>query len=729
VSDDEPREPRPGPHNKPDQQQPPAEPDQPDQPAQDGADEPNAPDAPVPEAASDPRSLVKKRNRGDSRERLEYERQALSSFNRAKATAENIAGRDLHLHHYHGDGPRGTTQVSRLSDEVIEEIRRTFVIPQGLPPAQELTDRTLVILQGAQDTGRYAAARWLLSGCDQVFGVHPETPLTELEAERLTAGAGYIRLDLTRAEARALTEFQIGELIATLRKRDARMVVTAGPAVSFKEGVLAELVIRPGQVTDRMDILQRQLAWRLGEEITDALLDDPEVQRLAVHELDGAGPPLHARTVAVELVKAHRADLPPARTAAGVLNQAEGQRLRQWFKALPTLSVQCMALAVAVLGGEPYEVVADAAEALRRRLAPPRKAEQSEEDADRPLADSKEEWLEHLGARLAPGTVRTRHGAQVPAETIRFLDDSAQARVLVYFFRSFDRHRPALLDWLRWCAAGDLESVRIRTAVATGVLTGGAYDLVRTSVILPWANSADPRLRDAAAIALGVTANEDGLREAATRTVAGWAEEDDKRLRATAARAWRVHYDGDGVDAALELLKELAEDDDLVVADAICDTITELWEEVGDGFRAPALLLEWIADDDEQRRLTARLAFLVATVDLVREPPGDAEPVEWPRLLHIAASDPTRQRELGALWRDALASGGLGPTAKEILSDWARTAEPHPAMRHALTRLLMAAASDRTAHIRIRNEAAKWAKEAPRCSREVLDALARKGDR
>jgi hypothetical protein len=705
------------------------EPEQPPAAAEPVQNESESADPAPKEQVPDPDSIVKKSNKGGSRERKELREEAMGRFNRSTVHGPAVAG-DAHFYLHGTDQPR-VSRIMRVDEALVEEIRQTFVLPTDFATLLgEAEGRRLILVKGAPHIGRYAAARYLLSGSASIHGV--EVVLTELAPDDLVKGGGHIKRELTRQEARALTGFRVGELTAMLERADARLVVTLGPTVSFADATVADLVFALGKVQDRRAILESQLLWRVPGDVADAILDDPEVVELVERELGGDGPPEHARKIAVQLAKAYKADLPWARTAADALKLADAEKTKQWFRDLRKLSVQTMAVAVSVLGGESYEFVAAAAERLRRQLAPQGDVQRTKEDLDEGLVDTKDEWLAALGAQVVSGLAQTRHGSKAPTELVRFSDDHAQEKVLVHFFSSFDEQRPALLLWLRGLAASDAESIRYRVATAIGILTARSYELVRTGVILPWASSPDPRLRDAASLALAVTANElaekardQEMREAVRSTVSGWTDEGEREwLRATAARSWLVEYQAGGAEAALRLLDQLGDDESLRVIEAVCQSFAELWEEVGEDLEAPGALLEWIDSRKPRRVLTARLAFLVSAIDLIHEPPGGE--VVWPKLLHIAASNPQRMRELGRLWQDALKTEPVRSLAKEVLRGWVGEAEEVPAMRQALGYLLLQAAADPTTNDRIRFEADKWAKDHPIFAAAMKAALARK---
>src|SRR5205807_1418299 len=152
-----------------------------------------------------------------------------------------------------------------------------------------------------------------------------------------------------------------------------------------------------------------------------------------------------------------------------------------------------------------------------------------------------------------------------------------------------------------------------------------------------------------------------------------------------------VEYDVGGAPAALDKIEEFIHDEDVMVTVAVCDSITELWETEWAALTAPARLLQWIAEGRETEQYTARLAFLVAGLELVLRLPGDD--FDWPGLLHIAATDARRRDEIAALWRNVLTDPLLQEDAERVLYEWADMADRATTVRRWLARLAVAIAA------------------------------------
>ncbi|MFI6497923.1 hypothetical protein [Nonomuraea typhae] len=664
-------------------------------------------------------------NPGAVQERLGTEADAFSSFTGASVSAGQAAGRDVIINYHAVSAAKNAPRVWRLRPDDLKDAEQRFVAPVDFDALREAIGvRRVVFIRADPGSGKCMAATRLLLGCSAIFRLHSDTRLGTLTSDVLTAGCGYVLADLPGAAARELTIDDLNQLTDSLERADARLVVTLSPSRRILDSEVDALVMELGQVIDRMQVFCRRLARDLEDAAVDQVFDDQPMMVLVGEELDRNPAPAHAALVAMFTAEAFQAGEPLADTVRDRLAMLDAAEFTRWAEKLPDLPTQCMALAVAVLGGEPYETVSAAAELLCKSLEPDRPLASAEPERHAPLTPRKATRLMHLRAHVVRSTVQTRHGG-APTEAVRYRDPAFQQKYLLYFWNEYDQARPTLLAWLRICAQHELESVRVRTAVATGILASKSFDHVRALVIDPWAESDDPDLRDAAARAMRHAAAADSDLGPHTRDlVAAWSAEEAPELQATAARCWRIEYDAAGPDAAMAALEQLATSDDLDVTTAICHSLTEMWEIDGERLAAPALLLRWLTM--VSRKATARLAFLFAAADLVRQV-GD---VTWPALLDIATGDPIRHREIAALWRDAITAPHLNPHAKEILAEWARSVDEHPLARRSFARLMEAVAETPRSATILAHEAGKWAtgsRCAPAASRDVLSLITREG--
>ncbi|GGS64125.1 hypothetical protein ACFFV7_01530 [Nonomuraea spiralis] len=655
---------------------------------------------------------------GVVQDRLGTEADAFSSFGGANVRAGQAAGRDLYINYHAVSAARDAPRVWQLGPADLEHADKRFVTPAEFGDLVEAAGaRRVLFIRADPGSGKCMAATRLLLGCATVYRLHAGTRLSALTSDVLAKGCGYILADLPGAACRQLTADDLDQLADVFERADARLIVTMSAGGRITGAGVGALVMELGQVTDRVEVFFRHLSRDLDDEAVEQVFGDRAMMDLLRSELAKNSSPGHAALIATYAAEAYKAGEPLAETVGDRLAMLDAAEFERWAEALPDLPTQSMAVAVAVLGGEPYETVSAAAELMRESLEPERPLQSAEPARDAPLVARKRARLRALRAHVVRATVETRHGG-APTEAVRYRDPGFQQKYLLYFWNEYDQARPTLLAWLRVCARHELESVRVRAAVATGVLGARSFDHVRALVIRPWAEGDDPDLRDAAARALRHAAMADpDLGPPVRNLVRAWSADESPQLQATAARCWRIEYDAAGPAAAMKALEELTASADLGVMTAICNSLTEMWEVDGERLEAPALLLAWLGKSS--RKPIARLAFLLAAADLVRQVSG----VTWPALLYIATRDPVRHREIASLWRDAVTAPHLNPHAKEILAEWAHSVDAHPLARRSFARLMEAVAETPRSATILAHEAGKWAKgsrPAPAAAAEVL---------
>ncbi|QKG21697.1 hypothetical protein [Actinomadura verrucosospora] len=652
---------------------------------------------------------------GETGERLGAERDARSNFTGARVTADSFVGRDqINYITVTASGTR--LRMVELSVRELE-LDRLYVPPDGFGRAEAaVRDHKVLVLRGRPGTGRYAYARRLLLGAGggPVRRLHPETDPGSLRASELEPG-GYLLADLDGPCAARLRRFDLEQLAAELRP-GTTVVITAGDGDAFGDPDLGPYLLDV-RAPDPDAVLRAHLRAAIGSPARAArVLGESGVGDLCRDRLSDGLPGTAVRLA--ELLAA--AEPPVAASVRALLDVRPVHDLEQWFAGLPDLATQTLAIAVAALGGERYELVAGAAELLQKRLEP---ADQPPQAPGR-FGATRGARLRALGAHLVPSSMAARHGGTVPGNVVRFQDRALARRLLLHVWDEYDEVRPELLNWLRACVRNEVPTVRVRAAVATGILAAQAFDHVRAAIVYPWAHAADPVSRDAAAAALGVAADAPELRGAVTGLVAAWSTDDAApRLRATAVRAWRITLagrSGDRCAEAVALLERCGGDEAPEVIEAVCESVAEMLE-YGDGrFAAEALdlLTGWTAGRDPRKRVTGRLAFLLGAADLVQET-GDGG--LRPALLAIAGRDPAAAKIAG-LWTTALNSADLHRAAQEVLAEWAGLVDADRAAEAALARLMAAAAADPRTRRIIGIAASRW-QQAPHSSAAVIAAL------
>ncbi|WP_405017869.1 hypothetical protein OHV05_13500 [Kitasatospora sp. NBC_00070] len=650
---------------------------------------------------------------GSAGERREVEREAkagLASVNGVQITGGTVNGGNYY--DFRVLNSRSQLRSYQLEARQVAEVKATFVQSGDYPDlAQGAQGQRLLLLRGRPGSGRTAVGWRLLlaGGASALAMLAPETDLGALGRADLTPGTGYLLTGLSGPAINRLDPFLLARLAAELAAEQCRLVVVLPESFQHPGKELFALTRTPAH----QDVVRAHLAWGLGAgaDRADAVLARPDVRRVLAERLDAFTPLSAAAELGALLADV---ELPGGDLEGWLLLRrwsGLSQDLDEWFRELPDLQTQALGVALSVLAGEPYETVSLLAEALKRRLQPPADEVRRERDRSTALQSSRRRRLELLGAEVVPGEVASRHGT-APGMIVRFRAPGRQRELLLHFWDEYDDHRSAVLAWLRECARHELVSVRVRAAVAAGVLAVGSFDLLRATVLDAWAGSADELQREAAATALNTAAEAPELGEPVREVVRSWASaEADEEFRATAARSWRVLLDQPG-GAALRLLHDLAGTEDVEVMDALFRTLADQFATGEERHRREVLQLlrYWVLGTDPQRRLVGELSFLYVAVDLVENRPArSADPGRWPTLLAVSAADPVRQSELAELWAAVLGSADSWEVAQSCLGSWARQLETDPAGRRALGRLLARAAevSPRTERL-LRHLAGQW---------------------
>jgi hypothetical protein len=643
----------------------------------------------------------------------------------------------------------GDTRLSPLPSRLVDPIERAFVRPACLPEMRAAFEkRYVVVLRGPDGYGkRGLAIHLLLDSVSRLFQIDQSADLARLrewieagdgEDQRIDRNAGFI-LDHPSGVANLQSSVLQG-LEEALFRADARLVLILGSEVMVTDE-LHDYVIDVASAPDCDEIAASHLRFLAGREMAERLLGRSDIREFISQELGANATCRLAAELAAEL-----ADDVSAASDTGIVDIAriKAGRLRRgaetfdlWFTGLEDTQSRCFAVALAVLNGLPYDTVAKAARALRRRFdaSPYMVAVTAQEplpDIQRPFVASRQDWLHRLQARIRESEVRGACGNS-HAQIIEYKDDAQPQRVIGRAWSDYQA-QDSLLDWLGELAEDVSEQVRILAGKALGQLAVWSFDHLSQNILGPWATGRRCQ-REAVAYALMFVAGHDSrLHENVRRLIAGWYQNHRKPLaQATAARAYGLVRAAIDRTDALDALDRLATVDDIRVAVAIGDALTDLVDDSTDGFACQ--VLERLAGhlDDNDMSATIELAFLILADGLLASVPADgqAHEVSWPFLLRLAAKEAQARAALVRLWRHVINGARFVDEAAQVMTEWAAVTEADPQLQEAFLRLVRAvtATDDRSRGIFARY-AAVWSsasnfKPLPKAStavQAILDA-------
>ena len=424
----------------PDEQSPPDKPDKPERPPDSGS----ASTAPADESQRGIDDVVREMSAraaqpGATEERLDAEydaRAGLTSFPNARIHAQRVyGGRHVEVNL----GPkRELVPKYPMPPLHKEEAEKAFVMTDGHRQLlQEVSGRHVVLLRGARGSGKYALARKLVmqARLTAVFCFGPATDVSALRGEDFGKNTGYLLADLADIAAPALTAFEVQRLEQELQVLGSVLVITIPVGTVLADPALAKAIAEMRGPAEPAEVARCHLLWRAGPEgraRAERLLARADIAELIKKECDAGGGLSNAAQIGHMIAQAGGADDEVASRVGERLAMGEEAAFEHWFEGIADLETQCLAIAVAVFGGEPYDTVASLARRLQDQLQPPESIDNPERSRSAPILATRRRRLERLHATLLPAAVATRHGGAPPGLIVRFLDAATPVRVLDY---------------------------------------------------------------------------------------------------------------------------------------------------------------------------------------------------------------------------------------------------------------------------------------------------------
>ncbi|MFG1607684.1 hypothetical protein [Actinoplanes sp. NPDC049265] len=676
-------------------------------------------------------------------QRADLLREAAGKFLGDHVAGDRVSG-DKYVTIHEG---RERVRLPRLGIALADMVRRAFVAPPEWSRVRaEEHGKRIVILRADPNRGKCAAAiRLLQSPADRpIFhldrAIQLATLAATLESAARTAGAlprgaGFLLQEPLAWDAVGGNVLQHVE--AALEEIDGRLVVTLDSSAALADQDVAGHVVDLGTAPPVADIFDRHLAWRLDDPRLYARVKvDVEVVALS-EEVLTEDVPMHVAanlaTMVGQAIDGATIDIGRVRQR---MSQVATEEFDIWFGGLPDLPARCLAIALAVLDGMPYENVVHAADLLTERLdGPPQVAGDNVLAPWRdPFRHTRTEVLRRLRAETRPGVERGMFGT-VPVEAMGYRSEDFPRLVLEHVWRRFGLHRE-LLGWLHDLSSDLNEEIRARAGTALGLVSTFAFDFVWTQVLRAMAqDTGNFRNREVVAYALRVPAAEPALRPLVDAIVTGLAGNADLPFgQATAARVYGVSLGPLGVGEALAALDRLAVIDDRYIAAGIGDSLADLIMQ--DETRNPAQVLAKVSawQSDRRRALVGEAVFLHLARWLTTDHVVAGRTVVWPTLLWFADERIELRAGLLSMWRFVLNSGSLPEQVAEVLAHWADLAEADAHVRTSLSRMLgaTAGASERT-YTLVQRQVRDWRapdnlRPKPRTAYAVEDSMRPRND-
>jgi hypothetical protein len=581
-----------------------------------------------------------------------------------------------------------------------------------------LEERRVQILQGGEGSGRTTSGVVALDAVQQGKSVievlDAETTLSELaelQPDDLREADGYL-LDCSADPSERLSLGLLNHLRKVIGDAEAFLVLIVDERAPLDRHDLRDYLVQQVR-PDPHDVLCAHLdhlldgkepSWpdTLWAEVDRELAAEPtvgEVVDLADTLADAAARELAPDQVAVQL---HHRLLARARAKLTRPATERGDDV----KGAELLRRQALLLACAVLNELPLTTVTEAAAILAERLYD---VETCGEPLPRPVFGGDIASLLRY-AEATDRAARKEELAEDPEELTRRVwmrNTAFPAAVLEAAWLDFDVVRQPLLDWLRELTASRDDAVRVRAAIAVGKLAAYDFEHIFQQVIEPWAGSANPNDRWAAAWALEMAAKHERLATPVRAKVRQWCRESLLRRQRTALLALGTAIDVQYAEESLGSLFLLALRPAHARDYALALSVRELFLK-GAQESVREALSNWAeqGQQPELRPLAVQAARSLLALSLETGAQDDTGSND---LLRLFVGDPLSgpdsrsewERTLTRLWKVALTNPSTSGHAWEVLRLWLLRAGRDERLVQPLVQLVEGLAADR----RLRNRA------------------------
>jgi hypothetical protein len=603
----------------------------------------------------------------------------------------------------------GRLSPGPVSEQDLAPLRDCYVtVDRYASFRQELRERRVIMLRGAEGSGRATTAMALL---DEVSGgkVSRMDPaqLHRLDQTHLSDACGHLA-ELDAYGAAAFTSMHLDRLRGLLGDRAAPSwcVLVVGRDFVPERSVLRYVADYRGPELDQ--VLRQHLRWHTRDAAPEAgaalrtIADSAEIKAAL-----GLAPNLSDIIALVNLLVAyHRKELATADQIAAGCSALLESLVDDWFRAAAgtefgeagdrTIRLAAYRIALATFNQNDHHLVIEAGERLAERLI---RARYPHRSPGRPVFAAEHRWwLEGSRGELRSGVEEVGR-ATVPIEAAGYLDDRMPATVLRHVWQHHANTRPAMLSWLAEAADDDRPTVWVRTAQVVGALAGLDFAHVCNELLFPWASTSDPehdQRRTVAALALEQAARTKAVRRAVNEVLDEFADAEtgdddiDEALRWTATVALGTSLGLVNIDQTLDKLCQLAlwredaDDEPQPLVQVAGDSVARL---LAQGAVQPVLarITHWTTARWRSVRDLGLLSvlqtgtlnpdnLLAELTPLATRWPRLAERKRWPLVLAIQGDEPELAGPLADHWWTLLDTARSRDAGLDVIGRWIRTA-------------------------------------------------------
>ncbi|WP_322763256.1 hypothetical protein [Frankia sp. Cr2] len=582
---------------------------------------------------------------------------------------------------------------AHIPTDIVTWTATAFAEPACFEPAlARLEQLHLAMVCARPGFGRPSLGLAMLSRCvvrENIFRIDAQTDPRTLDIERLPRDAGFL---IENLDYRLLLDgsVRLDRLAEDFVSKGSYLVITGRESTGLVD--VGRYVVDVGLPASAADIMSAQYEWfrenpdgwtaRTTIGSADASPADPLADSSIETMLRDVVREGQRAAVVTELARrvAYARTVPDGLEAVrGWVDGYVAGDFTKWISRISAPEQIAFVLALAILNGLPYRVVAGVARSFEQDLRALTKKEAPSAD-EHVLGPGRGALIEAADAEIVDSLEDSGYGL-APVEAVRFRKDGYQRRVLDWFWREHVDCHELVSNWVRGLTDDPRPAVRARAGAAVGVIAAHGFDEARRAFLLPWSDSSTPRHREAVVGALKVLDGEPELAPHVHRMVLDWGTHSQRLFRRwTAARAWGAGIGARVPELALDALGTFA---DSMPGDH--QTASPLRHAVGfsllnlfvTGEANARLVLdrlvEWSDAGDGRRRAVAAEGFLRIAAMAVEN--DTATGSARPALLSLALRDASLVKPVATLVHHAQNSRHAQDWTVEVLRGWYVRAE------------------------------------------------------
>lgn len=584
---------------------------------------------------------------------------------------------DVHLHEnplprLHTVGPLPTAELDHLAETFAPN--RRYDELHG-----ELTDQRVLVMRGRRGTGRRTAAlRMLMQAgpkAGEVIALDPGTEPVDFANHVQPAGA-YVVVDPITSQDGPLRDIHLNAVRHRIGDDGLFIVVAA------HDTVMEDVTVHAWEPPPAADItrahLLRAIRRTMADGPSDAATAEDKARRLL--KLDQAvaylavGPSPREAADFARLLMEYAAGRCDDEELSGYGRISAEEITNRWFgeghqSDRVTLRDKAFLVSLAVFDGLPYPLVAELGDLLYVRL---RAVEEPDRAPGYPVfGPSPADRLTLARAQEYDDETSTAWGG-LTERVVAFQNSSHWSTVLRHVWTSHPAVRGPLLAWLDTLVTDRRVFVRLRAAVASGVLAAADFGYAFDNFLNQWGSSPSPMQRQLAAWAL-YTAAEHDADSAVRRLLSNWSGRHDPARRWTVARTYAL-LGGATAPSALRDIGRMAATGS-APDNALRSALEQALEVLLLGPAAVAALEQLVQWHEAQGPLRELAAAGFLRGARRRHYVVDDRTTTWPRLLWLADRGPAARRYVVVMWRALLADRSQREAARAELGRWVRVAE------------------------------------------------------